>query len=260
MVELVVINATVLNGRQRYLASAKLPGLTPFEYSLELAARIFPEARLIVLTNHGDIPEAIPENATLVQNCPMNCNGPAWMDTARRLDLKSNATIAVFSPFVGVLSEKRVRKVVEHFQSNRAKISFSGGQIDHNSHPSFNQTIPHRYANVSFCPMKEGDTRVFDPQEFVVLGLEDYFPHQSKVPGSQWLPSLYRADGAVILCRAELFEDIGRADISGDCLCVVEDDGKSEVMAYRLPVFIFNEKARLTGSERQLLAVNDESL
>ena len=114
-----------------------------------------------------------------------------------------------------------------------------------NAHPSYSRFLPIWCSGQESCILEEGDEQLFNPDVHISPELGGHFPHVSRIPGSQWLPELYRSDGAVSLCRAGALGDIGNPRADGVRHVDVGDGELSPVLAYRLPVFLFNEDVPL---------------
>lgn len=245
MVAAVLVDALVLNARQRYLAGSVFPGPSPFAHSLRVAAEVFPESRVVVLRNEECPPALLDAPGTETLAVRAGNDRTLWSRMGGLLSLSDEAVVAVLSPFKGVVSELRARAVAAAFAAHEPRLARSAMRQLANAHPSYSRFLPAWCSGQESCALEEGDEQLFNPDVHVSPELGEHFPHISRIPGSQWLPELYRSDGAVCLCRAAALSDHASARAEGVHHCVVQDDEASPVMAYRLPVFLFHEDVPL---------------
>jgi len=238
MVAAIIVNGVPANDREAFLACTNLPGPSPFEYALTSSASLFPQAETTVLI--GDCQDSMDLGSMNALRFPSEGVEVNWNEVAVALSLDGDAVVLVLNPLVGVVSPGRIQRVYEDFVNHDVNVSLSAHLVDSNMHPSYSRLLSKEHKGQDVRMDEEPLDEAFDPVEYISSDFQKDFPHHSSVPGSQWLPPLYQADRAVVVCRFSSLSGLGNIDMDTVSRCVAKDEG-TPVMVYRLPVFMFNE-------------------
>lgn len=139
--------------------------------------------------------------------------------------------LLVVSPFRGIVCSKQIRVFLE--KSRGETWAASAQRLSGNANPFWmNMISPLSYRemthyvdrNTTFLPKFTKDATIVDQEKW-----EQYFD-SLKVYGSQWLPELYKVDGALMLVQGKTVKE---------CVPLLLDDPAVESLPliYQLPIF-----------------------
>ncbi len=244
---IIILNALVRNNRDLMLADHPFPGPSVLEFTVDLSRKLFPDIKIIPMTNYRKNKHRFMELGFEVS--PISWDDTytswSWIDVqnavAPYLD-NSNEDVLLINMYEGPISGLRIKTIMDQMACEN--IVVSAYKRPSNSHPSYCHEYPHEIISKGYASFSTSDDtpKPYNPEKDLKLSNHDLFPSFRNIKGSQWLPKLFTVDAAIVWKGSQVdLNDIHDLKL-WDIICA---DFKSEdiIWPYKLPVFTFNKNA-----------------